>query len=195
MLSGGGLVSDPVSADEGLSLAARVYSSVHLTGKFTLRLGGTSTEFFDHCSFQAEPAMLREIAENLAPLVPADTEVVAGPDLGGVPIATMLSQVVDLPAAWVRKVAKDYGPRKLAEGAEVAGRRVVVVEPFVKTGNFALELCADLRRLDAHIAGVLCVIDFQRGGPELLAAAGYKFAALFTLDAAAEAYAQSVAHQ
>lgn len=182
-------MSNPVSASGCLSLAARVYSSAHLTGEFTLRLGGTSTEFFDHCSFQAEPALLREIAENLAPLVPADAEVVAGPELGGVPIATMLAQVVNLPAAWVRKKAKDYGPRKLAEGAEVAGRRVVVVEPFVKTGNFAVGLCADLRRLGAHIGGVLCVIDFQRGGPERLAAAGYKFGALFTLGEAADAYA------
>lgn len=176
-----------------MSLASRIYSLIHLTGEFTLRLGGTSTEFFDHCNFQGEPALLREVAEHLAPLVPANAELVAGPELGGVPLATMLSQVVNLPTAWVRKKAKDYGPRKLAEGAEVASRGVVVVEPFVKTGNFALGLCADLRRLGAHVVSVLCVIDFERGGPELLATAGYEFRALFTLSEAANAYAQSTA--
>lgn len=51
-------------------------------------------------------------------LVPADTEVLAGLELGGVPVATALSLATGLPTAFVRKEAKSYGTAELAEGAE-----------------------------------------------------------------------------
>ncbi len=69
------------------------------------------------------PTLLASIAEALAPLVPADTEVLAGLEMGGIPIATALSLHTGLPAAFVRKEAKKYGTARLAEGAEIAGRR------------------------------------------------------------------------
>ena len=44
--------------------------------------------------------------EAMAPAVPEGTEMLAGLELGGVPIATMLSQVTGIPALFVRKEAK-----------------------------------------------------------------------------------------
>ncbi len=170
-----------------LSLAARIYACAHLRGEFILSTGEKSTEYFETYRFQAEPALLREIAERLATLVPEGTEVITGPDLGGVPLATILSQVTGLPTAWVRKQAKDYGTRKLVEGAEVAGRRVVVVEPAIKTGRFVMGMCADLREHGAQITRVICVVDRQHGAPQRLAAAGLGWGALFTLAELVEA--------
>ena len=40
----------------------------------------------------------------------------------------MVSQLSGLPALFVRKAAKDYGTRRLAEGGEVEGRRLAVIE-------------------------------------------------------------------
>ena len=45
----------------------------------------------------------------MVPLVPAGTEGLAGLELGGVPLATMLSSVTGLPAYFVRKQPKKYG--------------------------------------------------------------------------------------
>ena len=50
--------------------------------------------------------LLARIAGQLAPLVPAGTEVLAGLEMGGIPIATALSLHTGLPAAFVRKEAK-----------------------------------------------------------------------------------------
>ena len=166
---------------EAPDLARRVYDTAHLTGEFTLRSGQVSNEYFDKYLFEADPALLRDIAEAMAPLVPAGAEVLAGLELGGIPIVTMLSQVTGLPALFVRKKAKDYGTCRLAEGGDVDGRRLVVVEDVVTTGGQVLLSCADLRERGAIVDTVLCVIDREAGGPEAFAAEGLALRPLFTM--------------
>jgi orotate phosphoribosyltransferase len=161
-------------------LARRIHERAHLTGEFRLRSGATSGEYFDKYRFESDPALLREVAEGLAALVPEDAEAVAGLELGGVPLATMVSQVTGLPTRFVRKRAKEYGTRRLAEGGDVAGRRLAVVEDVVTTGGQLLESCAALREEGAEIAAVLCVIDREQGGRESLAARGLELRALLT---------------
>ena len=106
---------------ERADLARAIYERAHLTGEFTLRSGTVSNEYFDKYLFEADPALLLAIAEALAPLVPDGTDALAGLELGGVPIATMLSQVTGLPAVFVRKEAKSYGTCRLAEGGDIDG--------------------------------------------------------------------------
>jgi len=162
-------------------LARRVYDTAHLTGTFTLRSGQVSNEYFDKYLFEAEPTLLRAIAEAMAPMVPAGAEVLAGLELGGIPIVTMLSQVTGLPALFVRKKAKDYGTCRLAEGGEIEGREVAVVEDVVTTGGQVLLSCAELRERGAVVDTVLCVIDREAGGPEAFAAEGLALRSLFTM--------------
>jgi orotate phosphoribosyltransferase len=151
------------------TLANRVYDAAHLTGTFTLRSGTTSTEYFDKYRFEADPVLLRDIAEAMALLVPDGIDALAGLELGGVPIATALSMVTGLPARFVRKEAKTYGTCQLAEGGELDGKRTVVVEDVVTTGGQVLLSCADLRERGALVDTVLCVIDREAGGPEAFA--------------------------
>ena len=54
------------------TLARSIYERTHLTGEFVLRSGAVSNEYFDKYRFESDPALLREIAEALAPLVPRD---------------------------------------------------------------------------------------------------------------------------
>ena len=161
-------------------LARRIQERAHLTGEFRLRSGATSGEYFDKYRFESDPALLREVAEGLAALVPGDVDAVAGLELGGIPLATMVSQLSGLPALFVRKRAKEYGTRRLAEGGEVAGRRLAVVEDVVTTGGQLVLSCAALREEGAEIAAVLCVIDREQGGAANLAGHGLELRALFT---------------
>ena len=78
-------------------LARTIYDRTHLTGEFTLRSGVVSNEYFDKYLFESDPELLRAIAEALVPLVPDGTEALAGLELGGVPIAAVLSQVTGSP--------------------------------------------------------------------------------------------------
>lgn len=163
------------------ALARRIYDTAHLTGTFTLRSGQASTEYFDKYLFEADPRLLRDIADAMAPLLPNDADALAGLELGGIPIVTMLSQVTNLPALFVRKRAKGYGTRRLAEGGDVAGRHLVVIEDVVTTGGQVLLSCAELRELGATVDTVICVIDREAGGPEAFAAEGLELRPLFTM--------------
>ena len=163
------------------ALARSIFERTHLTGEFVLRSGVVSNEYFDKYRFESDPALLREIAEALAPLVPSDVDGLAGLELGGVPIATMLSQVTGLPAFFVRKEAKTYGTCQLAEGGDFAGLRLLVVEDVVTSGGQVITSCGDLRDRGAIIEDAVCVIDRQSGGPAGLAAIGVELHALYTM--------------
>ena len=162
-------------------LARRVHAASHLTGTFVLRSGATSDEYFDKYRFESDPRLLREVAEAMAGLLPEGADGLVGLELGGVPLATVLSQLTGLPAGFVRKQAKPYGTRKLAEGLDVAGRRLVVVEDVVTSAGAVLEACHALRSEGAEVAVALCVIDRQAGGPARLAEIGVELRPLFTM--------------
>lgn len=162
-------------------LARRIYDRAHLAGEFRLRSGVVSGEYFDKYLFESDPALLREVAAALVGLLPEGVESVAGLELGGVPLATMVSQLSGLPALFVRKEAKDYGTCRLAEGGEVAGRRLAVIEDVVTSGGQVIESCGALRERGAEIVTVLCVIDREAGGAENLAAQGWELRSVFTM--------------
>jgi len=170
-----------VPTQKSADLARRVYECAHITGTFTLRSGAVSNEYFDKYLFEADPPLLRELCEAMAPSVPAGIDALAGLELGGVPIATMLSQVTGLPTRFVRKEAKSYGTAKLAEGGELQGQRLCVVEDVVTSGGQVVMSCNDLRAAGAEIVRVLCVIDREAGGMENLKAEGLDLVALFTM--------------
>jgi len=162
-------------------LARRIGEACRLTGTFTLRSGQVSTTYFDKYLFEADPLLLAAVAQAATALIPLGTEVLAGLELGGVPVATALSLATGLPVAFVRKEAKTYGTAKLAEGADIEGRRVLIVEDIVTTGGQVVLSARDLRDRGAHLLGALCVID-RSGGQHRLAAEGLELISLFTAD-------------
>ena len=168
-------------ADGRAALARRIYDTAHITGDFTLRSGAKSTEYFDKYLFEADPKLLRDIAESLVPLVPAGIDALAGLEMGGIPIATMLSQLTGLPVLFVRKKAKEYGTCKIAEGGAIAGRRLLLVEDVVTSGGAILDAAKALRDEGADLGPVVCVIDRESGGRANLAKAELRLSPLFTM--------------
>lgn len=145
-----------------------------------LRSGRTTSEYFDKYRFEGDPVLLDDIARAMAPLVPRGIEVLAGLEMGGIPVVTALGRHTGLPCAFVRKEAKTYGTCRLAEGADVAGRRVLVVEDVVTSGGQIVLSTAELRNLGAQISEALCVIDREQGGAAALAAEGISLSSLLT---------------
>lgn len=162
------------------SLARRLSSVAQLDGEFRLRSGTITNTYFDKYQFESDPELLSAIAAELVPLIPDDTELLAGLELGGVPICTALSLASGLPAVFVRKKAKEYGTAKLAEGPEVHGRRLLVVEDVVTTGGQVVLSTRDLRERGAVVTTALCVIDREQGGSENLATESIDLKAAFT---------------
>jgi orotate phosphoribosyltransferase len=164
-----------------MTLPGRLYRTAHLTGEFVLRSGMVATEYFDKYRFEADPRLLAELTPLLAGLLPADAEVLAGLELGGVPLATSLSLHTGLSACFVRKKAKEYGTRRLAEGADISGRRVVIVEDVATTGGQIVASAGELRDRGAIVESAVVVIDRESGGRAALADIGLELRALYTM--------------
>jgi len=162
-------------------LVRKIYDVSHITGQFELRSGQISNEYFDKYLFEGQPEILKAIAEQMVLLIPEGIDALAGLEMGGIPIVTMLSQVSGLPALFVRRKAKEYGTCKLAEGGDIAGKKLLIVEDVVTSGGQILLSAADLRERQATVEDVFCVIDRESGGPEKLAGEGLRLHALFSM--------------
>lgn len=163
-------------------LARRVVEVSLRHGEFRLRSGQTSNVYFDKYQFEALPELLREIARQCVPLVPADTEVLAGLELGGVPIATALSFETGLPMAFVRKERKSYGTCLIAEGSALRGKRVCIVEDVITTGGAVIDSARELRNEGALLDTVVSVIFRGESATDRLAKAGLKRVSLLALE-------------
>jgi orotate phosphoribosyltransferase len=167
---------------EHLQLARLIGERCRLTGRFRLRSGRESSTYFDKYLFEADPDLLARVAEHAVRLIPQEAEVLAGLELGGVPVATALSLATGLPVAFVRKKAKHYGTARLAEGAHIAGKRTLVVEDVITTGGQVAASTEELRSRGALVEAVLCIIDRSGGSHPQLDALDCEVISLFGVD-------------
>ena len=93
---------------------------------------------------------------------------------------TVLSALTGLPALFVRKQAKEYGTCKLAEGPDVAGRRVTLVEDVITTGGAVRDATRALREAGAVVEVVVCAIDRSPAGENPLADVGLEVRPVLT---------------
>ena len=100
--------------------------------------------------------------------------------MGGIPLVTALSARTGLPALFVRKQAKEYGTCKLAEGPDVDGRRVTLVEDVITTGGAVRDATNALREAGATVDLVVCAIDRSPAGTNPLADVGLEVRAVLT---------------
>jgi orotate phosphoribosyltransferase len=161
-------------------LAKTIFEVCLLQGSFRLRSGQISDEYFDKYQFESEPAILEMVVDRMTPLVSKETELLAGLEMGGIPVATGLSLRTRLPVVFVRKKAKEYGTCKFAEGISFAGKNVLVIEDVVTTGGAIIDGAVAMRQQGARITNVLSVIDREQGGRENLAQHGLELTSLFT---------------
>lgn len=163
-------------------LCKTIYEVAHLKGTFKLRSGQISNEYFDKYLFESNPIILSEIAEHLAEQIPEGTEILAGLETGGIPIATALSLKTGIPVVFVRKKAKEYGTCKLAEGIDIRNKQVCIIEDVVTTGGQILISAEDLKGFGAKLENVLCVIERNPIGREKLKEADLILNPLFTME-------------
>lgn len=159
----------------GLSRAA------FLRGSFTLSSGRTSDYYIDKYLFETRPDVLRDVARLLAGSLPPETTRLAGPALGGVPLATAVALLTGIPFVIVRAETKTHGTARSIEGSLSAGDRVVVLEDVVTTGGQAVRAARQIEAAGGQVILILAVVDRSEGGREGILSAGYRFEALYDL--------------
>ena len=162
------------------TLSRDIDTCCRLSGRFTLRSGQTVDEYFDKYLFESDPDLLDRVADQMLRLIPERTDLLGGLELGGIPLVTAVSARTRIPALFVRKQAKTYGTKKLAEGPNVDGRRVTLIEDVITTGGAVRAAALALRSAGATVEVVICAIDRSPGDDNPLGDVGVDIRAVLT---------------
>jgi orotate phosphoribosyltransferase len=178
----------------GASLAADIVAIARLEGRFRLRSGTIADHYFDKYRFEGNPALLRRVAEAMLALLPKQVELLAGLELGGVPIATAMSLISGLPTVFVRKQAKDYGTCLAIEGGDVTGKHIMLVEDVITTGGAVADAARVIEDAGARLIGVTCAIWRGIGEPAIAKRPDICVRAALTAEMLSHANKKKLAH-
>jgi len=115
-------------------------------------------------SAYADPALLRDLGARGARFArELGVDVVVGAETAGVPLAAAVSLAAGVPFAFVRKPG--YRGHEIDEppvrGADVAGRRVLLVDDAVSSGSSVERFAASLAGAGAEVVGVFVLVDMR----------------------------------
>jgi orotate phosphoribosyltransferase len=174
-------IPDEALADLRERTWARLTQVAFLRGAFVLSSGRRSDYYIDKYLFETQPDVLRDLARLLARGLPSETTRLAGPAMGGVPLATAVSLETGIPFVIVRLEAKTHGTARTIEGTMTPGDRVVVLEDVVTTGGQAVRAAREIEAAGGRVILILAVVDRHEGGREGIEGAGYRFEAVYDL--------------
>jgi orotate phosphoribosyltransferase len=157
-------------------LVRRLVEASELHGDFVLSSGKRSSVYFDKFRFLTRPDLLRELAHEVAGLLPGGTDHLAAPEGAATLLVAAVSLETGLPVAVVRKEPKAYGTMEQVEGHAPAGAVATLIEDVSTTGHQVLAAAKVLEHAGVKVARVVLAID--RGGADHLREAGYDVAAV-----------------
>jgi orotate phosphoribosyltransferase len=182
-------LSTPELEADRQALIALIKDEAVFHGDFTLASGKQATYYVDMrrltLDHRAAPAIGRIVLDLMQGL--DGIAAVGGLTLGADPIANAVmhesvraGSPVD--AFVVRKEPKDHGRGRQIEGADVTGKRVVVVEDTSTTGGSPLKAVEVLRAAGAEPVAVISIVDRKTGAQAAIEAAGLQWIAAIDLE-------------
>ena len=157
---------DAPSGGADIALATRLATAPGLVRAGASRWDGGRTPIHPLSmeSAYADPALLRDLGERGARFAhDLGVDVVVGAETAGVPLAASVSLAAGLPFAFVRKPG--YRGHELDEppvrGADVAGKRVLLVDDAVSSGTAVERFTASLAGAGAEVVGVFVLVDMR----------------------------------
>lgn len=144
-------------------------------GKFKLSDGSLTDYYVDKYAFETTPEVLSTIADALeAEISTDDTDVVAGPALGAVPLVTAVSLRTGIPSAYIRMGDTYRGTQARIEGDIRKGQRITVLEDVTTTGSTILESAEMVEEMGGTVEQLLVVVDRNEDAVANAEAAGYE---------------------
>jgi orotate phosphoribosyltransferase len=166
-------------------LFALLKERAFMRGRIVLASGRESDFYFDMKPAMLDPDGAGLMAELiLQELQGVKADCIGGLEMGAVPlIAPVAMRSLDfgrrLPGFFVRKAVKDHGTKKRVDGADIAGKTVVILEDVTTTGGSAMDAVKAAQDAGAKVALVLSILDRGEGAADVYAKAGIPFKSLF----------------
>ncbi len=142
-------------------------------GSFVLSSGKKSSYYVDKYLFETSPRILKKISKEMIFHIEREFDIIAGPEMGAIPLITALSLKTEKPLLIVRKKEKDYGTRSMIEGDLKDGDEVLFVEDVTTTGESLLNAIRTVEEAGGVITEILIVVDREEGAVERIEKLGY----------------------
>jgi len=149
-------------------------------GRFVLTSGAISPYYIDIKKASTDPKTLKQIATDMAPLAKG-YDMLAGMELGAVPLVVALSLETDIPYVIVRKEKREHGTGKQIEGASIDKKKVLIVEDVTTSGGSVLKTIQILRENNGIVDKVICVVDRESGAREKIESLDVSFSPLLSV--------------
>ncbi|MHC0552708.1 orotate phosphoribosyltransferase [Salinicoccus sp. CNSTN-B1] len=149
---------------------------------FTWASGIESPIYCDNRKIIGDIQARNEIADAFASVIREhmpEAEVIAGTSTAGIPHAAFVSERLQLPMCYVRGSKKKHGKGNQIEGADISGKKVVLIEDLISTGGSSIEAAEALKEGGAEVLKVIGI--FTYGLPQATEAFNQSGFTLYTL--------------
>ncbi|CCD65178.1 Orotate phosphoribosyltransferase [Caenorhabditis elegans] len=155
------------------------------TGEFYLKSGQMTPIYIDLRRIMSSPRVLRMAAQAMCEKIVASNlkfDYVVGVPYAALPLATLVSDILNVPMLMKRKEAKAYGTKQLIEGVYQPGGTVLLVEDVVTSGESIRETAEAIRNENLLVTDAIAVLDRQQGATANLAEDNLNFLSFLTME-------------
>ena len=151
-------------------------------GHFVLTSGAVSDYYVDIKKASTNPGVLNTIATQMKNIIKNKYDLIAGMELGAVPLVVALSLQTTIPFVIVRKQKRDHGTGKQIEGESVKDKKVLIIEDVTTSGGSVVNTIQILRQNNATLDKVITVVDRESGAQEKIEKLNLEFHPLVTVN-------------
>jgi len=149
-------------------------------GRFVLTSGAVSDYYIDIKKASTNPKTLKRIAETMIEYTKG-YDLLAGMELGAVPIVVALSLESNIPYVIIRKEKRGHGTVKQIEGYDVKNKKILLIEDVTTSGGSVLKSIQILRDSNADIDKVIVIVDRESGAKEKIEKLDLDFISLLSV--------------
>lgn len=130
---------------------------------FSWSSGWKSPIYCDNRLLLSYPAIRNSIRDQLSAIVqkPYKPDAIVGVATAGIPHASLVADVLDLPLAYVRSKPKEHGTENKVEGSLAKGQQVVIIEDLISTGGSSMAAIEAVQETGCTVQKLCAIFTYE----------------------------------